>query len=73
MSMVMASGGHYASTVAAARLQKSRGKRLQVLSVRMPLVEIIARLNEFQPALLAPYASVASLLATEQEAGAPAN
>ena len=69
MSMVMASGGHYASTVAAARLQKSRGKRLQVLSVHMPLGEIVARLNEFQPALMAPYASIASLLATEQEAG----
>lgn len=69
MSMVMASGGHYASTVAAARLQKSRGARLQVLSVHMPLGELVARLNEFQPALLAAYASVAALLANEQKAG----
>jgi phenylacetate-coenzyme A ligase PaaK-like adenylate-forming protein len=69
MSMIMASGGHYASTVAAARLQKSRGERLQVLSSHMPIHEMVDRLNEFQPALLAPYASVASLLATEQEAG----
>ncbi|MBN8626649.1 MAG: phenylacetate--CoA ligase family protein, partial [Planctomycetes bacterium] len=61
--------GHYASTVAAARLRKSRGKRLQVLSSDTPIHELVNRLNEFQPALLAPYASIASLLATEQDSG----
>lgn len=39
MSMVMATGGHYASAVAAARIQRSprRSKRLQVLSVHQPI------------------------------------
>lgn len=70
-SMVMATGGHFATTVAAARLQRSRlgARTVQVLSVRMPLPEIVAALNQFQPVLLAPYASMAALLATEQEAG----
>lgn len=69
LAMVMATGGHFASAVAAARLQKSRGRRLEVLSVRMPLPELVARLNQFRPMLLAPYASMAALLASEQEAG----
>ncbi len=69
MAMVMASGGHFASAVAAARLKQSRGKRVEILSVQSPVAELVSRLNEFEPALLAPYASMASLLATEQEAG----
>jgi phenylacetate-CoA ligase len=71
MSMVMATGGHFASTVAAARLRKSprRANRIQVLSAKTPLPELVADLNDFRPALLAPYASVAALLANEQEAG----
>lgn len=69
MAMVMATGGHFASAVAAARLQKSQGRRLEVLSVHMRLPELVAGLNQFRPVLLAPYASMAALLASEQEAG----
>jgi len=69
MAMVMAPGGHFASAVAGARLRKKRGERVEILSVHSPLPELVARLNEFQPVLLAPYASVAGLLASEQEAG----
>jgi len=69
MAMVMATGGHFASAVAAARLQKGQGRRLEVLSVHMRLPELVARLNQFRPVLLAPYASMAALLASEQEAG----
>lgn len=69
MAMVMATGGHFASAVAAARLLARRGKRLEALSVHSPLPELVARLNAFQPVLLAPYASVGALLASEQEAG----
>lgn len=69
MTMVMATGGHFASAVAAARLQKSQGRRLEVLSVHMPLQVLVARLNQFRPVLLAPYASMAALLVSEQEAG----
>ncbi len=69
MSMVMGAGGHFASAVAAARLRKRRGKRMQALSVHTPLQELVAQLNQFQPSILAPYASIAKLLASEQQAG----
>jgi len=69
LAMVMATGGHFASAVAGERLRKKRGERVEILSVHSPLPELVARLNEFQPVLLAPYASVAALLASEQEAG----
>lgn len=69
MAMVMADDGHLASSVAAAQLKRQRGDRVEVLSARMPLPEIVARLNRFQPTLLAPYASMAALLVDEQAAG----
>lgn len=71
MAMTMAPGGHSATAVAAARMLKSesRRKRIRAYSVHMPLPELVAQLNEFQPAVLAPYASIAKLLASEQEAG----
>lgn len=69
MAMVMAAGGHFASAVAAARLRKNSGRRLEVLSVHMPLEEVVSRLNKFQPMILAPYASMGAILASEQEAG----
>lgn len=69
LAMVMATGGHFASAVAAARLKRRRGKHVEVLSAHMPMAELVERLNAFQPALLAPYASMAAMLADEQEAG----
>lgn len=71
LAMVADVGHHSATSVAAARLQKSpaRRKRIQLLSVRTPLPELVAQLNAFDPALLAPYASTARLLASEQAAG----
>ncbi len=71
MAMTIAPGGHSATAVAAARLRKSesRRKRIKTFSVHTPLPELVAQLNEFRPALLAPYASIAKLLASEQEAG----
>ena len=69
MSLVMATDGHFASAVAAAKLSRRGGRRFQVLSAATPIPELVARLNAFQPTLLAPYASVAALLATEAEAG----
>ena len=68
-AIIMATGGHFASAVAAARLKKCRGRRLEALSAHMPMAELVERLNRFQPAMLAPYASIAALLADEQEAG----
>lgn len=71
LAMVGASGGHFASAVAAAQLPR-RGlgaKMLRAWTVQTPLPELVEGLNQFNPALLAPYASVAALLAGEQEAG----
>lgn len=69
MAMVMATGGHYASAVAAARLGSRAGRMLKAFSVHMPVQELVTSLNEFQPALLAPYAGIGAQLASEQEAG----
>ena len=71
LAMVADTGHHSATSVAAARLLRSRArrKRIQLLSVRTPLQQLVTQLNEFQPALLAPYASMARLLASEQESG----
>ena len=69
MAMVNATGGHFASAVAATRLRRRRGDRVAVFPVHMPLPEMVAGLNGFRPAVLAPYASMGALLASEQEAG----
>ena len=71
MAMTFAPGSHSATAVSAARVRKSASwrKRVLTLSVHAPLSEMVSQLNEFRPALLAPYASIARLLAGEQEAG----
>ncbi|MBN9318002.1 MAG: phenylacetate--CoA ligase family protein [Devosia sp.] len=69
MAMVMAKGGHFASAVGAAGIKRRLKEKLLQLSVHDPIPEIVTKLNEFRPALIAPYASIASLLATEQEEG----
>ncbi|MEV1005437.1 hypothetical protein [Nonomuraea sp. NPDC050202] len=67
MALVIPEGGHFASTVAAARL---RGRsRVAAFSVHQPLADLVAELNAFRPAVLAPYASIGALLAGEAEAG----
>lgn len=72
VAMVIATGGHFASTVAAARLRKRNRLRQRVIQpfpVQTPLPTLVEQLNRFQPVILAPYASVAKLLAGEQEVG----
>ncbi len=69
MAMVNAMGGHFASAVAATRLRKQRNKTVEVFPVHMPLSEMVAGLNRFRPVIVAPYASMGALLASEQEAG----
>lgn len=67
MALIIPEGGHFASTVAAARL---RGRcKIAAFSVHQPLAELVTQLNAFRPAVLAPYASIGSLLASEAEAG----
>ncbi|MEO5317784.1 phenylacetate--CoA ligase family protein [Arthrobacter sp. CC3] len=70
IAMVIATGGHFASATAAAALRKGRGRRnVGVFPVQTPMPDLVAGLNSFRPALLAPYASTGRLLASEQEAG----
>lgn len=70
MTLICATGGHYAEPVAGARLQHRRGDdKVQVLAAHAPLAEMVGTLNAFQPDVLAPYASIAALLAGEQMAG----
>ncbi|QIN85421.1 phenylacetate--CoA ligase family protein (plasmid) [Rubrobacter tropicus] len=74
MAMVMATGGHFASAVAAARLRKGslpslRARLIRTFPVQTPMPELVAGLNRFRPAVVAPYASTAALLAAEQETG----
>ena len=72
MAMVIGTGGHYASAVAAARLRQSsrrRARGIRVFPIDSPRPEIVAALNQFKPAVLAPYASMGLLLGEDQEAG----
>ena len=72
MAMICATGGHFAEIVAATRLRKAgrrRAKAIEVIPADATLAEMVTRLNRFMPAIVAPYASTAVLLAGEQEAG----
>ncbi|MFB9653429.1 hypothetical protein ACIQF8_18320 [Pseudarthrobacter sp. NPDC092184] len=70
IAMVIATGGHFASAAAAAALRKGPGRHsVGVFPVQTPMPDLVAQLNSFRPALLAPYASTGRLLASEQEAG----
>lgn len=69
IAMVNAMGGHFASAVAATRLHSRRGKGVLILPVGMPLQEMIRQLNQFSPLLVAVYASVGALLASEKAVG----
>ncbi|WP_439659410.1 phenylacetate--CoA ligase family protein [Lentzea sp. HUAS TT2] len=71
IAMVIATGGHFASATAGAALRKNRLRRNRIgmFGVHTPLPEMVEALNTFRPAILAPYASMGALLATEQQAG----
>jgi phenylacetate-CoA ligase len=69
---IWALDGHFLGVSMAQRqiLEKpSRAKSIRAFSVLTPLPELVAALNEFQPAMLNGYATAVSLLAQEQEAG----
>ena len=69
LAMVNAMGGHVASAIAATRLRRASPERVAVFPVDAPLEDIVAGLAKFRPMVLAPYASVGALLASEQQAG----
>lgn len=69
---VFASGGHFlSSTMFARRLRAApwRARLSRFLSVLEPLDQLVAELNDFQPVVIATYASALGVLADEQKAG----
>lgn len=69
IASVLAIGTPLASGVGIARVRRRLGKAFRELSVFAPTPELVAELNEFQPAILMSYGTVTKLLASEQEAG----
>ncbi|TDC71420.1 phenylacetate--CoA ligase family protein [Streptomyces hainanensis] len=70
LAMVNATGGHFMTAATAARLTASaRHRRVRVFPVSAPLPQLVAGLNEYQPTVVASYASMAALLADERRAG----
>lgn len=69
---VFAGNGHFFGVTMLERQRqsnRSRGKRIQLIPVTLPISEIVKRLNAFQPAMFAGYASALGLLAQEQLEG----
>lgn len=69
---VFAGNGHFLGVTMLERQRNSnssRRKRIQLIPVTLPVPEIVKRLNELQPAMLAGYASALGLLAQEQLEG----
>lgn len=69
---VVASGAHFGGAATAARMRRRypwMAGRLQTLSVLLPLHELVSRLNDLQPTILAIYPTALSLLSGEQRDG----
>jgi putative adenylate-forming enzyme len=69
-ALITATNDHYASIATWRRaFAQNPWPASRALSVTEPVSRLIAELNEFQPALLASYPTMLSLLAAEQHAG----
>ena len=69
---VFAGNGHFLGVTMLERQRssnRSRGKRIRLVPVTLPIPEIVKQLNEFQPAMFAGYSSALGLLAQEQLEG----
>ena len=69
---VFAGNGHFLGVTMLERQHssnRSRGKRIRLVPVTLPIHEIVKQLNEFQPAMFAGYSSALGLLAQEQLEG----
>ncbi|HXR65776.1 MAG TPA: phenylacetate--CoA ligase family protein [Ktedonobacteraceae bacterium] len=72
LALVIATSGHFLGAAGSTRTNKDSllyRKRARLFSVRTPLPELVAQLNQFRPTILFGYASQIILLAREQEAG----
>ena len=71
-AMVAATGGHFAGVASVERLRRLNpllADNVRVFSVQLPIAELVARLNDYQPAYLAGYPTALEVLADEQRAG----
>lgn len=69
---VFAGNGHFLGVTMLERQRssnRSRGKRIRLVPVTLPIHKIVKQLNEFQPAMFAGYSSALGLLAQEQIEG----
>lgn len=69
---VFAGNGHFLGVTMLERQRnsnRSRGKRIRLVPVTLPIHEIVKQLNELQPAMFSGYASALGLLAQEQLEG----
>jgi phenylacetate-CoA ligase len=69
---IFAGNGHFLGVTMLERQRnsnRSRGKRIRLIPVTLPIAEIVKRLNELQPAMFSGYASALGLLAQEQLEG----
>ncbi|WP_020575735.1 phenylacetate--CoA ligase family protein [Actinopolymorpha alba] len=71
-AIVSAPGGHFFTVAGAARFRLDHprlGRLTRVFSIHQPLPELVAELNRYNPANLAGFLSMITMLAGEQEAG----
>jgi len=69
---IFAGNGHFLGVTMLERQRatnRSRGKRIRLVPVTLPIHEIVKQLNELQPAMFSGYASALGLLAQEQIEG----
>jgi phenylacetate-coenzyme A ligase PaaK-like adenylate-forming protein len=69
---VFAGNGHFLGVTMLERQRnsnRSRGKRIRLIPVTLPIHEIVRQLNELQPAMFSGYATALGLLAQEQLEG----
>lgn len=69
---IFAGNGHFLGVTMLERQRssnRSRGKRIRLIPVTLPIQEIVKQLNDLQPAMLSGYASALGLLAQEQLEG----
>lgn len=73
VAIVVATGGHFAGVSSCERFPRHYpwlSNRIRTFSALVPLVKLVAALNDFQPIVLAGYPSALLLLAREQTQGA---
>lgn len=72
IALVAAGGGHFAGCASLARLQRLFpivAAQARLFSILDPMAQIVARLNDFRPRVLAAYPTAALALAEEQARG----